>query len=290
MKILITGHCGFIGSQTWSFLKSQGHELYGIDNLSRSTSKYIPSPNSILADINDISKIEILDCEFDWVIHLAAQVSVTESISNPNTDFETNAMGSFKVLQWAKDRNCSIIYASTNKVFGDLEGQVLPIKDGHPLNPKTNYGISKCVGANYVADYEKGWVLHQSCIYGERQVGDVNQGWIGWIRQQIIKQENIICYGDGTQIRDLLHVEDLVYLYWLILEEKITKGSYVVGGGLENAFSFTEVVAEFKGEIARYEQWRDNDQKFFVSANSGLNSQGWFPKISFRSKISNLLA
>lgn len=288
MNILITGHCGFIGSQAWKLLKTQGHNVFGIDDLSRGSSIPISDEKSIIANVKDISRIKLLKTDFDWVLHLAAQVSVVESISNPIIDFETNALGSFEVVQWAKERNAGVIYASTNKVFGDLEGFTMPIKDDHSLSPKTNYGVSKCTGANYVADYEKGWVFHQSCIYGEKQVGDINQGWVGWIRQQISRRENITCFGDGSQVRDLLHVDDLVNLYSLVIAGKIKKGSYVTGGGIENAFSFSEVVTAFGGKISKYENWRSNDQKYFVSSNQGLMNQGWSPKVSFESKISSL--
>ena len=285
MRILITGHCGFIGKFAWDYFIGEGHEVYGIDDLSRKTSVEVKSDNSIIADISDIDTIPALDIDFDWVIHLAAQVSVVESISDPFRDFRTNAEGSFRLLQWAKKRNASFIYASSNKVFGELEGTNTPVMDSQPILPSTNYGVSKCVGSQYVADYDKGWVLHQSCIYGEAQIGDINQGWIGWLRQQIRKNEPVVCFGDGTQVRDLLHVSDLVRLYDLIIKGEIAKGSYVVGGGAGNAYSFNEVVTLLGGKVAEYKEWRPNDQKYFVSANSGLRSQNWSPEVSFVSSL-----
>ena len=288
MRILITGHCGFIGKFAWEYFKGQGHDVFGIDDLSRKTSRRIEDKNSVIADIADIASIPSLDIHFDWVIHLAAQVSVVESIQDPVRDFKTNAEGTFRVLQWAKKRNAGLIYASTNKVFGELLSLSSPVLDSQPIIPSTNYGVSKCVGAQYVADYNRGWVLHQSCIYGEAQVGDINQGWIGWLRQQVRNNDPITCFGDGTQVRDLLHVSDLVRLYDMVVNGEISKGSYVTGGGSANAYSFSQVVSLLGGEIATYEDWRPNDQKYFVSANAGLQEQNWFPAVSFLESLDTL--
>ena len=288
MRILITGHCGFIGQAAWVFFKGLGYEVFGIDDLSRSTSTPNSDTNSFVADIGHLATIKELDIEFDWILHLAAQVSVVQSISDPRRDFMTNASGTFEVLQFAKARGAGMIYSSTNKVFGELVGISNPIEDLQPILPETNYGVSKAAGAQYVNDYSRGWVLHQSCIYGEAQIGDMNQGWIGWLRQQVSRNEEIVCFGDGTQVRDLLHVSDLVDLYNMILLGKIKKGSYIVGGGPANAYSFSEVVRLLGGRISSFEPWRLNDQKYFVSANSGLVKQNWAPKISFVDSIKNL--
>jgi CDP-paratose 2-epimerase len=286
--MLITGHCGFIGQAAWAYFSNKGYELFGIDNLSRPTSIRNLHPNSYIADINSVSSIKGLDVEVDWVLHLAAQVSVVESVSDPKRDFITNAMGSFEVLQYAKARGAGVIYASTNKVFGELAGIDSPIVDSQPIVPETNYGVSKCAGAQYVHDYPKGWVLHQSCIYGEAQIGDINQGWIGWLRQQVSRNEKIICFGDGSQVRDLLHVNDLVHLYDMISMGIIDKGSYIAGGGVSNAYSFAEVVNLLGGAISEYGPWRPNDQRYFVSANSGLVAQGWAPELSFKQTLKDL--
>jgi CDP-paratose 2-epimerase len=280
MRILITGHCGFIGQVAWRYLSNLGHDLYGIDDLSRSTSSSNSHPNSFIADVCEISRLKDLDIEIDWVLHLAAQVSVVDSIADPKRDFMTNVVGTFEILQYAKARGAGVIYASTNKVFGELKDIYSPISDSQPILPETNYGVSKCAGAQYVQDYSNGWVLHQSCIYGEAQIGDINQGWT--------RNEPIKCFGDGNQVRDLLHVNDLVELYYMIMTGKIKQGSYIVGGGATNAYSFSEVVSLLGGHISFFEPWRLHDQKYFVSANSGLQKEGWSPKILFRDSLRTL--
>ena len=292
MKLLITGHCGFIGKEAWHFFKNKGYEVYGIDNLSRNTSNYIEDERSFLLDINEINKTDKIP-PVDFILHLAAQVSVVDSIKDPYADFNNNALGTFNIVQWAKKHKSKIIYSSTNKVFGDLAGINSPIPDNQPLQPKTNYGVSKCTGANYVSDYtvnneSYGWVLHQSCIYGESQLGDENQGWVGWIRQCIKNNKKITCFGTGSQVRDLLHVNDLIKLYNLIVENKIKPGCYVTGGGEKNQITFSEAVDILGGKINHFTDWRDNDQTYFVSKNEGLNQQGWYPEINFKHTISSL--
>lgn len=283
MNILITGNCGFIGSCAQYYFLEKGHKVFGIDDLSRPTSKLLS--NTLVEDVNNIERI---DFKADFVIHLAAQVSVVDSILDPYKDFWTNNRGTFMVVQWAKKNNAKVIYSSTNKVFGSLKGILNPILDSQPLNPQTNYGVSKCAGAISVID-NGGWALHQSCIYGPSQVGDENQGWIGWIRQRVKNNLPIICYGNGKQIRDLLHVHDLIRCYEMIMEGKIKSGGYVCGGGVENAYSVEEVVDLFGGKISEYKDWRLHDQKYFVSANEGLLNQGWKPNIMFENIYKDLL-
>ena len=285
MRILITGNAGFIGSRTWDRLAGRGHELYGIDDLSRRTSVRNYHANSIIADIVDIQRIDELRGDFDWVIHLAGQVSVVGGESDPMRDFHSNAVGTFEILQWAKQRGSNVIYSSTNKVFGELKNISEPIIDTFPIAPQTNYGVSKAAGALYVGDYEGGWVLHQSCIYGPTQKGEVDQGWIGWLRRQIEAGQPITCFGDGTQVRDLLHVDDLIDLYELIIDGGIEHGSYVVGGGESNSLSFSEAVKRLGGQIALFDEWRPHDQRYFISANSGVQTAGWSPRIDISSGL-----
>ena len=199
----------------------------------------------------------------------------------------TNAEGTLRMCMLAKEHGCKLIYSSTNKVYGELNGVTEPISDDRGFTPETAYGISKCTGAQYVLDMlpETGYVFHQSCIYGETQVGTVDQGWVGWLRNSIETNRPVTCFGDGTQVRDLLHVEDLVDLYEMVLDGKIEPGSYVTGGGKENAHSFSEVMELLGGEIDRYDGWRPHDQRYFVSSNEKLRESGWKPKILFKDWI-----
>ncbi len=289
MRVLVTGHLGFIGSTVWHTLKNKGIEVWGLDDLSRSTSKEIKDSHSIIGNVIDLDSILALDQDFDWVIHLAGQVSVIAGESQPHLDFSTNALGTFKVTQWAKQRGAGIIYSSTNKVFGELIGRSTPILDSEPYKPQTNYGVSKASGAHYVADYARGYVLHQSCIYGGTQIGELDQGWIGWLWNSVKGNREITCFGDGSQVRDLLHVDDLTTLYLKILEGGLEAGSYVTGGGESNSATFSDVVEFLGGEIKHFREWRPHDQRYFVSANEGLVRSGWQPQIDWRTGLLSVM-
>jgi CDP-paratose 2-epimerase len=285
MNILITGCAGFIGNALWKRLEKKYH-LIGIDNLSRETA-IPPIIDSLqhhlfyLEDINNIDNIELP--KLDAIIHLAAQVSVVQSVIDPIGDLRTNSEGTLRLCLLAKKHECKLIYASTNKVYGELEGITKPVSDKQTFKPETPYGISKCSGAQYVLDMlpNSGFVFHQSCIYGETQKGTVDQGWVGWLRNCIKSNKPITCFGDGSQVRDLLHVEDLIDIYEMVLDGKLQPGSYVTGGGIENAYSFIEVMDILNGKIEKFDDWRPHDQRYFVSSNEKLNSAGWKPKIKF---------
>jgi len=288
LKVLITGSAGFIGSRLWDRLEAEGHEVYGLDDLSRKTSKRRGDKNEIIGDVCEISNIDVLAQPFDFLIHLAGQVSVVSGEADPEKDFRTNALGTFRAIQWAKYWNAGVIFSSTNKVFGSLEGVSTPIPDNQPVKPETNYGVSKASGAFYVSDYEKGWVFHQSCIYGPTQLGEEDQGWVGWLSNSVRQGKPITCFGDGSQVRDLLHVEDLVALYSHVLAGRLIPGSYVVGGGPANAASFDEVLESLGGRVDSYQDWRPRDQKYFVSANEGVVASGWTPKISINDGLNQM--
>ena len=285
--ILITGAAGFIGNVVWKRLEKK-YRLIGIDNLSKKTSippviDSLQSHMFFLEDINNLDKIPMPLPPLEAIIHLAAQTSVVESVVDPLGDLRSNAEGTLRLSMLARQNNCKMIYASTNKVFGDLEGVTQPISDLMPCDPATPYGVSKCTGAQYVLDMlpNSGYVFHQSCIYGETQIGTVDQGWIGWLKTCKSKGTPITCFGDGSQVRDLLHVEDLVDLYEMALEGKLESGGYITGGGEYNAYSFKEVTDLLGCSITGYGDWRPSDQRYFVSGNEKLTAAGWQPKIKF---------
>jgi CDP-paratose 2-epimerase len=286
MNILVTGAAGFIGNAVWERFKNK-FKLIGIDNLSRETAipPVIDSLQHHLLYVEDITNIDKINLpKLDLILHLAAQVSVVQSLKDPIQDLKTNAEGTLKMCLLAQKNNCKLIYSSTNKVFGELQDKNEPILDSEPQNPQTPYGISKYTGAKYVLDLlpTTGYVFHQSCIYGDNQIGTVDQGWVGWLKYSIKNNIPITCFGDGTQIRDLLNVSDLIDLYEMVIDNKIPPGEYVIGGGEKNAFTFKQVVDLLGGNIQNYQNWRSHDQKYFVSANKKINNFGWYPKINFK--------
>jgi CDP-paratose 2-epimerase len=226
VRILVTGSAGFIGGVAYETFVNAGHEVIGLD--------WRDSPRTdVLADVSRTNWQDNVGV-VDYVLHCAAQTAVTLSYDDPELDCRSNAIGAMRVARFAADCNAGVIYTSTNKVFGSMGGDVgmfEPVSDRFPIAPSTPYGITKFAAECYVREYvpDRSWVLRQSCIYGETQRGSVDQGWVAHLARQSFKGLPIDCYGDGTQIRDLLHVDDLVRLFWAIIEGNIRPGTYTVG-------------------------------------------------------------
>ena len=264
----------------------------------------------IVGDIKDAEKIAEAAKNADVIMHLAGQVAVTTSVVNPRDDFEANALGTFNVLEAARasSRNPIFIYASTNKVYGGMDDVELyeePTRwrykdlvngcpETQPLDFHSPYGCSKGTGDQYVRDYARMYdlptvVFRQSCIYGPRQFGIEDQGWVAWFIIAAVMKRDITIYGDGKQVRDILHVDDLMNAYDLAVEKiDISKGQvYNMGGGPDNVMS---VWAEFGPKLERYigetievarGDWRPGDQKVFYADISKVEKElGWSPNIN----------
>lgn len=278
--MLITGAAGFIGNAACERYRDK-FEIYGIDNCTRPTSIPPKGINFLRTDARDIDRIRLPHPNV--ILHLAGQASVVKSIEWPYDDFLNNAGLGLTMARWASSsRPRCFIYSSTNKVYGELPGVSSPILDSQPLNPQTPYGISKATAGLYIRDMLPGcsYDFRQSCIYSENQVGTEDQGWIGWIRNSIRKGRAITCYGDGEQVRDLLHIKDLLDAYDLAIQGVLDPGSYTVGGGPCNAVTFDQAVNILGGNITFHEPPRLHDQKYFVAASNGLRKVGWLPGVS----------
>ncbi len=283
--MLVLGAAGFIGSAACEYYRDRFH-VVGIDDFSHCP--MFGSGGGIPVIHSDASEVpRFFPKHLDVVLHLAGQVSVMASLADPEDDLTRNAMLTLKLARWAvKVGVNTFIYASTNKVFGELPGWNIQIKDGHPIFPQTPYGISKATGGMYVREFlpKVGFVFHQSCIMGSDQEfhSTENQAWIGYLIRRIREGKPITCYGDGSQVRDLLHVSDLLKAYDWAIEGKIEPGSYTVGGGVENAVSFQQAVDLLGGTITEYRPARPRDQRYFVAASDGLRAAGWKPVVNAR--------
>ena len=267
MKILITGGAGFIGFNCALILKERGYKnIHIFDNFEKG---YRPDlENFTTIHRGDLSKSEDLTkClsseSFDGILHFGAQTAVTTSIKDPRRDFETNALGTFNLLESVR-KTCpkaKIIYSSSNKVYGSLEKQGISetptryeftnspngIKSSEPLDFHSPYGCSKGAADQYTVDYSRifglrTFVLRQSCIYGSHQNGTEDQGWIAWFIQSFLNNSPLTIYGNGKQVRDVLHVTDLVDLCEIILKSNVDSGAYNVGGGVKNSISILEMI------------------------------------------------
>lgn len=332
MRYLITGGCGFIGSNLASEVLRKGEELFILDNLFRVGSasnlewlktkgyfKYFPFD---IRNNNDVETV-IKNVKPDYIFHLAGQVAMTTSIANPRLDYETNALGTFNLLDAVRKYSPGsiILYSSTNKVYGDFEYLHFKEKstryvceeypDGFPetisLDFHSPYGCSKGCADQYLLDFNrifglKTIVFRHSSMYGSNQHATYDQGWIGWFCQKALDIKNkkvnelFTISGTGKQVRDVLHADDVVDLYFTAKDINAAYGQvFNIGGGIENSLSLLELFDILEQQLnikMNYEQlpWRESDQKVFI-ANivKAFDILKWNPKISTREGLSKML-
>jgi CDP-paratose 2-epimerase len=329
MKWIITGGAGFIGCHAAARLHRQGHEVVLVDNLSRRGAQANLDwlqrqgvDTFIRADIRDtrvINDIFARHADADAVLHLAAQVAVTTSVADPRADFETNALGTFNILEAVRTEAGGkpvVFYSSTNKVYGNLEHVRVVERDGRyayedrpfgvdesePLDFHSPYGCSKGTGDQYVRDYARIYglrtvVFRQSCIFGTRQMGIEDQGWIAWFCVATTLGKPFTIFGDGKQIRDTLWVDDLIDAYELAYEriDAVQGEVFNLGGGPANTLSLRELVSALEDRLGRpldppYADWRPGDQRVFVAdIRKAERLLGWSPRVSTSEGISLLL-
>ena len=335
MRYLITGGCGFLGTSLAISAMNRGHKLCIYDNLSRVGSQSNLAALRKLGDFHfvedDIQSAEsvaktLADFTPDAVFHLAGQVAMTTSISNPRLDFETNALGSFNILEAVRVHApaATVIYSSTNKVYGDLEWAryhetdtryVMPdypggIDETAPLEFHSPYGCSKGSADQYMLDYArifglKTFVFRHSSMYGSHQHATLDQGWIGWFCMKALEsrmgklERPFTVSGNGKQVRDLLHANDLTALYFKAVEKAVlgvgVGRAYNIGGGMENSLSLLELLSLLEAETGArlsYERLpaRQSDQKVFVADYTlARETFGWSPRVDFRQGIKDML-
>ena len=326
MNILITGGCGFIGCNAAQRFLQLGHTVTVLDNLSRRGSdrnlEWLRTQGAfefIKADIRDVELMNETANRgaFDVVLHLAAQVAVTTSVVEPREDFEINALGTFNVLEAVRKYSprSIVLNASTNKVYGKLPD--LEIKEGakrcelpalpfgvaetQPLDFHSPYGCSKGAGDQYMIDYARIFGLRtvnfrQSCIYGYRQFGVEDQGWVAWFTIAHESNRPVVIYGSGRQVRDILFIDDLIDCYLAAIEriDDVAGTTFNVGGGPENTLSLLELLDALKAYSGRevvhsFEDWRPGDQPVYVSdIRKARELLEWQPKISVKQGLERL--
>ena len=329
MRILITGGAGFIGCNLAEACIRAGHQVTIFDDLSRRGSQanldwlraaFGDSLRFVKGDIRDYPAILAAASGQEAIHHLAAQTAVTTSVTDPRPDFEINALGTFNALEAARHAGHDpiFIYSSTNKVYGGMEDapatelatryvlEAYPdgVSEERPLDFHSPYGCSKGSADQYVRDYSRIYglrsvVFRQSCIYGQRQMGVEDQGWVAWFVIAAVTGKPITIYGNGKQVRDLLHVDDLVRAFQMATEQiDVTKGQvYNLGGGPANTLSiwaeFGPLLKDLTGrEVvpAAWRDWRPGDQPVFVAdVNKARREFGWAPQMSVRDGIARLV-
>lgn len=325
---LVTGGAGFIGSNYVARLLQRGERVTIYDNLSRAGSslnlewlRQTFGPDAyqlVVGDVRDAALITAAARDADIIIHLASQVAVTTSVLHPREDFDINAVGTFNVLEAARltGRHPIFLYASTNKVYGGMEEVGIAEKESRyqytdrpqgipetqPLDFHSPYGCSKGSGDQYVRDYFRIYdlptvVMRQSCIYGPRQFGIEDQGWVAWFVIAVITGRQISVYGDGKQVRDVLYVDDLLNAYDAAIGGiEVSAGQvYNLGGGPSNTISvwrefgpMLERLANRKIEI-EFGDWRPGDQRLYVSDIRKAGKElGWLPKVDVEEGVKRL--
>jgi CDP-paratose 2-epimerase len=332
-RFLITGGAGFIGSNAARKLSGLGHDVVLFDNLSRSAASFnrdwlarvAPAVRFVRGDVRRPEDLEraIAAQPLDAVIHLAGQVAVTTSITDPVADWEANALGTFRLLEALRSRYGRdprraplLIYASTNKVYGhlssgeilrdgrwDLAGLPEGVDEDEQLSFESPYGCSKGAADQYVVDYHRSFGLptvafRQSCIYGERQFGEEDQGWVAWFALAAVFRLPMTIFGDGNQVRDLLWVDDLVdaYLAALSRRDDVAGKAFNVGGGPAFRLSLRELLGLLEGRLQRRIPFAEaparlGDQKvFYCDITRARRELGWEPRVSPQQGVERLLA
>ncbi len=333
MRVLVTGGAGLVGSHTAEYYAKRGHEVIAFDNLMRSKLfgsdkktveynwKYLETFKNVSRVVGDVRNEEDLIKVIkglDVVIHTAGQPGVPSSARMPKEDFSINAFGTLNVLECLRQHSpeAIFIYCSTNKVYGenvdryaldekdkryvykDISGisESLPIDHtGH-----TPYGVSKYVGDLYTQEYAHKYgmrtaVFRMSCIYGTRQFGFEDQGWVAWFVIAGLLNQPITIYGDGKQVRDLLYVDDLIEGYDAFVKSNLKHAVFNIGGGPNNTASLLEFLDLLQKETGTgmkisFSDWRPSDQKVYISniakVKDGLN---WQPKVSVSDGVKRLI-
>ena len=309
MKILVTGAAGFIGSRVANFYAGKGYDVVAIDNLSRDKllgkeirNKYfnwnylktLKNVTAIEGDVRDIETAKSACSGCDYVLHAAAQTAVTTSIKDPATDFYSNAVGTFNVLEASRLKDVKkFLYCSTNKVYGNNVNNVgiIESEKRYEFEDEFKHGIPE----DFSIDICEHTPYGSSKLAGTHQFGLEDQGWVAWFAIANILNRPITIYGDGKQVRDVLYIQDLINLYDKFIGSNIKHGVFNAGGGPNNTLSLLElldILHDITGKKAEFSKsdWRPSDQKVYISdIRKAKKNLGWEPKVSPKDGLKSLV-
>ena len=324
-SVLIFGGAGFIGSNWASWLLEHTEaRVHVFDNLSRKGVRHNldflqkKAGNSgrlkvTVGDVRHMVDVERAVRDASEIYHFAAQVAVTTSVTDPVSDFDTNLRGTFNILEGIRKAGHKpfLLFTSTNKVYGELNDHLLVsgptrydfrdvegISEKQPLDFHSPYGCSKGAADQYVHDYARMFgiptvVFRMSCIAGQRQFGNEDQGWVAHFLYCALQRIPLVIYGDGRQVRDVLCVDDLIHAFEAVRsQQEVTRGQvYNVGGGQANTTSLLELMGQIEKLIGRRVEFqkddpRPGDQLVYVTDYSKLHRDtGWKPEVSVRQTL-----
>jgi CDP-paratose 2-epimerase len=331
--ILVTGGAGFIGSNLADRLLREGHRVRLYDALSRAGTernlawlreRHGERLEFVHADIRDADRLTRAARDAAAVFHLAAQVAVTTSMVDPREDHDINIGGTFTLLEALRTRlvrsgeRVPLVFASTNKVYGDLTDLDFVLEDDayvpvdaairahgigemRSLDFHTPYGVSKGAADQYVLDYARSFglptaVIRMSCIYGQRQMGTEDQGWVAHFLIRALEGRPITLYGDGCQVRDILDVGDAVGAYVQVWRriDAVAGQAFNLGGGPANAVSLRRLLAHIGDLVGHavdvtHADWRAGDQRYFVADSRAAEAALGLPaRTDWRSGVAAL--
>jgi CDP-paratose 2-epimerase len=335
LKVLVTGGGGFIGSHVAAHFSAKGAEVTVCDNLSRPQTlkrnvgdylynwKYLRtiSPSIRLRKFEIENRQALLRAAkgAKLIIHAAGQVAVTTSVKDPLGDFETNSGGTLNVLEAARLNDSTVMFCSTNKVYGENVNSIVlreeatrysladpvyraGIPEGMSIDQTRHspYGSSKLSADIYVQEFAhtyglKTGVFRMSCIYGERQFGVEDQGWLAWFVIATVTGKPITIYGNGKQVRDVLYVKDLIDVFNRFADSNLRHAVFNIGGGLENTISLLELLELLEARTGKrpqisFSDWRPADQKLYVSdIRMAQEKLGWKPTVSPEAGVEKVL-
>lgn len=330
----MTGGGGFIGSYAAEYYAKMKEEIIVFDNLTRAEIlgkgtgdpfynwNYLKnnygSIKLVKGDIRNFKEVKAVSKNVDVIVHTAAQVAVTTSLDKPRIDFEINALGTLNILEAARLNDSAVLLCSTNKVYGGNVNSI-PVKEGKKryyfadelckdgipedfpvdLCEHSPYGCSKLAADLYVQDFAytyglKTAIFRLSCIYGERQFGVEDQGWVAWFVIATITGKPITIYGDGKQVRDVLYITDLLEAFNAFINSKLKHDVFNIGGGPQNTLSLLELLELLEELTAKrsrisFAEWRKGDQKVYISKILKAKQKlGWTPTVSPREGVKKL--
>lgn len=328
-RVLVTGGAGFIGTNAIRHLVHDGVAVTAFDSFRRPGSErnldllqreLDSQVRVVVGDVRDADAVDRAVADVDAVLHLAGQTAVTTSLDDPRGDMFDNAVGTFNVVDAARrsPKQPIVVYASTNKVYGSLDDLAvaeeadhyrlvdLPhgIPESRPLDFASPYACSKGAGELYVRDFARTYgvptvVIRQSCIYGERQLGVEDQGWLAWFVRSGLSGQPLTIFGDGKQVRDLLHVDDLIDVYHRAMDriDDVSGDVFNVGGGADRSMSIwwqlrptLEAALGTAMPEPTFGPWRTGDQKIFIADIAKAREKlGWTPAISTTDGLNRLV-
>ncbi|MHA1732146.1 MAG: NAD-dependent epimerase/dehydratase family protein [Promethearchaeota archaeon] len=335
-NIVVTGGAGFIGTNFALMAANEGHSVKVIDNFSRYTLlsgnavshdqnlevlKRVPGIEIVRKDLRNIGEVEGEFRDADWILHAAGQTGVVNSVLKPRDDFENNLLATFNVLEAARlaRSDPTLVFCSTNKVFGTNPNS-MGIREGetrYEFSPEfsgfdetfstdncahTPYGCSKLAADIYAQDYYHQYglrtgVFRMSCIYGKYQLEHEYQGWLAHVVRNCLDTGRVTIFGNGKQVRDVLHVRDLIRAYRSYFSRAKSLGHQVfcIGGGPDNAISLLELISIIEKTTGKkieieFRDWRPRDQKIFITDNTKVcRALNWEPTISSEEGIGELV-